>query len=163
MLMRSVFDTLTLPNAKAEVEGNLLSSFDHNADYTQWTLHVRPGIKFHDGTPLDAAAVSDNLNRHLKSFLTAKALSDVQTVSVSGPMDVVVTTKRAWSVFPLFLSGQIGYIASSKWLAEVDKDPAKAAAPVGTGPFIFKSYTPGKNFVATKNPNYGRKGLPYRD
>jgi peptide/nickel transport system substrate-binding protein len=163
MVMRSVFDTLTLPNEKTEVEGNLLSSFDHNADFTEWTLHVRPGIKFHDGTPLDAAAVSDNLNRHLKSFLTAKSLSDVASVAVSGPMDVVVKTKRSWSHFPLYLAGQVGYIASSKWLAEVDKDPAKAAEPVGTGPFIFKSYTPGKNFVATRNPNYWRKGLPYLD
>jgi peptide/nickel transport system substrate-binding protein len=163
MVMRSVFDTLTLPNAKTEVEGNLLESFDHNADYTEWTLHVRPGITFHDGTPLDGAAVSDNLNRHLKSFLTGKTLSDVSSITTSGPMDVVVKTKRSWSHFPLFLAGQIGYIASPKWLAEVDKDPAKAAQPVGTGPFIFKSYTPGKNFVADKNPNYWRKGLPYLD
>jgi peptide/nickel transport system substrate-binding protein len=163
MVMRSVFDTLTLPNEKTEVEGNLLESFDHNADFTEWTLHVRPGITFHDGTPLDAAAVSDNLNRHLKSFLTAKALGDVESVTTTGPMDVLVKTKRSWSGFPLFLSGQVGYVASPKWLAEVDKDPAKATEPVGTGPFVFVSYTPGKNFVAKKNPNYWRKGLPYLD
>ena len=163
MVMRSVFDTLTLPNDKGETEGNLLESFSSDADYTHWTLKVRPGISFHDGTPLDAAAVADNLNRHLKSFLTAKALNDVQTVTVTGPMTVLVTTKRSWSHFPLFLAGQVGYVASSKWLAEVDADASKAAAPVGTGPFIFKSYEPGRNFVATRNPNYWRKGLPYLD
>jgi peptide/nickel transport system substrate-binding protein len=163
MVMRSVFDTLTLPDESTKVKGVLLESFDANPDFTEWTLHVRPGITFHDGTPLDAAAVADNLNRHLKSFLTAKALGDVESVTTTGPMDVLVKTKRPWSGFPLFLSGQVGYIASPKWLAEVDKDPGKAAAPVGTGPFIFKSYTPGKNFVATKNPNYWQKGLPYLD
>ncbi|MCU1378990.1 MAG: hypothetical protein JWN29_1973 [Acidimicrobiales bacterium] len=163
MVMRSVFDTLTLPNEQTEVEGNLLEAFESNADYTEWTLHVRPGITFHDGTPLDGAAVSDNLNRHLKSFLTAKALGDVASVAVSAPMDVVVKTKRPWSHFPLFLSGQVGYVASPTWLAAVDKDPAKAAQPVGTGPFIFKSYTPGRSFIATKNPKYWRKGLPYLD
>ncbi|MCU1487887.1 MAG: hypothetical protein JWN67_4633 [Actinomycetia bacterium] len=163
MVMRSVFDTLTLPDESTKVKGNLLESFEPNADFTEWTLHVRPGITFHDGTPLDAAVVADNLNRHLKSFLTAKALGDVESVTTTGPMDVLVKTKRSWSGFPLFLSGQVGYIASSKWLAEVDKDPSKAAAPVGTGPFIFKSYTPGKNFIATKNPSYWRKGLPYLD
>lgn len=163
MVMRSVFDTMTLPNEEAEVEGNLVESFESNDDFTEWTLHVRPGITFHDGTPLDGAAIADNLNRHLTSFLTAKALSDVASVETTGPMTVLVRTKRAWSGFPLFLSGQIGYVASPTWLAAVDADPAKAASPVGTGPFIFKSYQPGRSFVATKNPDYWREGLPFLD
>ena len=163
MVMRSVFDTLTLPNEETEVEGNLLESFTSNDEYTEWTLNVREGITFHDGSPLDAAAVADNLNRHLTSFLTAKALGDVASVETTGPMTVLVKTKRPWSGFPLFLAGQVGYVASSKWLAAIDAGTAKADQPVGTGPFIFESYTAGRNFVAKKNPDYWREGLPYLD
>ena len=40
----------------------LVESVDHNADYTEWTLHIREGITFHDGTPLDGAAVKFNID-----------------------------------------------------------------------------------------------------
>ena len=40
----------------------LVESVEHNADYTEWTLHIRDGIKFHDGTPLDGAAVKFNID-----------------------------------------------------------------------------------------------------
>jgi peptide/nickel transport system substrate-binding protein len=163
MVMRSVFDTMTLPDESGEMHGILLESFDSNDDHTVWTLQVREGISFHDGTPLDGAAIADNLQRHLASFLTARALSDVDTVDATGPMTVEVRTKRPWSRFPVFLSGQTGYVASPTWLAAVDDDPAKAAQPVGTGPFVFASYTPGRNFVATRNADYWREGLPYLD
>ena len=56
-------------------------------------------------------------------------------------------------------------MASPTWLAAVDADPADAAAPVGTGPFVFESYEPGGTFAATKNANYWRasEGLPHLD
>ena len=55
----------------------LAESVTPNADYTVWTIKVRSGVTFHDGTPLNSAAVIDNLVRHTKSFLTAKILTDV--------------------------------------------------------------------------------------
>ena len=73
--------------------------------------------------------------------------------------------KSPWARFPVFLSGQIGYMASPAWLAAAADDTALEAKPVGTGPFVFKSYEVGGSFVATKNPDYWRKdeGLPYLD
>jgi peptide/nickel transport system substrate-binding protein len=65
----------------------------------------------------------------------------------------------------VYLTGQIGYMASPTWLAAVAADPSKAAQPVGTGPFVFDSYEPGGTFAANKNPNYWRasEGLPHLD
>ncbi|NNF63411.1 MAG: hypothetical protein HKN07_04055 [Acidimicrobiia bacterium] len=162
MVLRSVFDPLALPNNDLEVKGNLLSRIEHNADYTRWTLTVRPNIVFHDGTPLDGAAVADNLERHRRSFISGNILAEVVDVEFDD-MSVTVTTARPWVAFPTVLTGQVGYMASPTWLAAVDDDPTLATAPVGTGPFMFESYMPGISFSAVRNPSYWRAGLPYLD
>ena len=58
---------------KGETYPLLVKSVDHNADYTQWTLHIRDGIRFQDGTPLDGAAVKFNIDANRASPLTAGA------------------------------------------------------------------------------------------
>ncbi|HEX4903132.1 MAG TPA: ABC transporter substrate-binding protein, partial [Acidimicrobiales bacterium] len=108
MIMRTVFDTLALyvegPDGEPVVEPNLLESFTPNDDFTEWTLTPRQGITFHDGTPFDAAAIKANLDAHLTSFLTGKALADVASIEVVGT-DAVVKTKRPWAHFPGYLTG----------------------------------------------------------
>ncbi|MDZ7676506.1 MAG: ABC transporter substrate-binding protein [Acidimicrobiales bacterium] len=166
MVMRSVYDPLTLLAEDGEVEPNLLESFEANDDFTEWTLTPREGIAFHDGTPFDAAAVKANLDAHKTSFLTARALLNVETVELSEDgSSVVVSMAEPWARFPAFLSGQIGYQASPTWLQAVADGSAQPTEPVGTGPFVFQSYETGGSFVATKNPDYWRadEGLPYLD
>lgn len=164
MVMRSIYDPLTLFGEDGDVHPNLLESFSSNDDFTVWTLVPRTGITFHDGTALDAEAIKANLDAHKASFLTGKALLNVASVEVADGA-VVVTMSAPWARFPVFLAGQIGYMASPTWLAATADDPTLEAKPVGTGPFVFKSYEPGGSFVATKNAEYWRadEGLPYLD
>jgi peptide/nickel transport system substrate-binding protein len=166
MVMRSVYDPLTLFAEDGEVKPNLLESFEANEDNTVWTLTPREGITFHDGTPFDAAAVKANLDAHKASFLTAKALLNVSTVELNADGTAVEVTMTApWARFPVFLSGQIGYMASPTWLASTVDNAELEKSPVGTGPFKFVSYETGGSFVAEKNPDYWRadEGLPYLD
>lgn len=162
MVMRSVYDTLALPTRDLEIEGNLLSEITPNDDWTVWTLEVRDGITFHDGSELTGAVVADNLQRHRRSSVTGPYLVNVADIS-HDDMTVTVTMRSPWVAFPAVLTTQAGYVASSRWLASVDDDPARATSPVGTGPFIFDSYTPGEVFRAVRNPAYWREGLPYLD
>ena len=168
MVMRTVFDTLALyatgEDGNPEVQPNLLESFEPNEDFTQWTLTPREGISFHDGTPFDAAAIKRNLDGHLASFLTGSALKDVESIEVVDGA-AVVTMSRPWAHFPLYITGQIGYMASPTWLDAVEAGSAQPDEPVGTGPFVYQSYEPGGSFVATKNADYWRadEGLPYLD
>ena len=74
----------------------------------------------------------------------------------------------SWPLFPYFLTGQPGFIASPTWLAAVDGNPDLATQPVGTGPFIVQEYLPGDRMTVTKNPDYWRQDeagnqLPYLD
>jgi len=168
--LQSVLDPLVAVNAYGKGAPYLAESIEPNADYTVWTIKARSGITFHDGTPFDGAAIADNIIRQTKSFLTAKAVSDIATnpdgspqIVVTDPMTVQITMKRSWVIFPIYLAGQLGYIGSPTWLKAADADPTLEPKPVGTGPFIFKDYKPGESFTATKNPDYWNKPYPYID
>ncbi len=69
----AIYDTLIVPNDKNEIVPYLAKSVDPNADYTQWTITLRDGIKFHDGTPLDADAVKANIDAWRKGSSTARS------------------------------------------------------------------------------------------
>ena len=66
----SVYDPLSVATDDGGWAPYLAESVTPNADYTVWTIKVRPGITFHDGTPLDGAAVVENLIRAKNGFLT---------------------------------------------------------------------------------------------
>ncbi len=86
-VIRSIYDSLTIVTDEGTVVPYLAESVEPNADYTVWTIKVRSGVTFHDGTPLNAAAVVDNLVRHTKSFLTAAILTDVQKDAAGNAAD----------------------------------------------------------------------------
>jgi len=190
--LEAISDSLFAVTDKGETVGLLVESFEHNEDYTEWTLHIRDGIKFHDGTPLDGAAVKFNIDASRAAPLTAGTLTPVDTVTANG-QDVVITVKGGpWVALPTYFGyGSIGYMLSPKWLASLpdvpqrteggpvydaavaatppDGDPAK---PVGLGAFKFESYTPGNgnSFRAVRNDDYWRgpngitgEDLPYLD
>jgi peptide/nickel transport system substrate-binding protein len=163
MVAQSVYDPLMRGDDEGKVEPFLAESVEPNADYTVWTIKAREGVSFHDGTPFDGAAIKDNLDRHIASFLTGKVLRDVESVTVTDPMTVEVKMKRPWVPFNTYLAGTIGYMASPAWLAASDADETLKPKPVGTGPFVFKDYKPGESFSATKNPNYWLEGYPLLD
>jgi peptide/nickel transport system substrate-binding protein len=155
----TVFDALTTIDASGKVQPYLAQSITPNPDYTVWTLTVRPNVEFHDGTPLTSAEVTNALQAVQSAALTGPGLTDMDTVKATGPMTVVITTKRPWIAFPYYLAGQPGYVPSPKTLSSA----AGGMHPIGTGPFIFEEWVPGSHFYANRNPKYWRQGLPYVD
>src|ERR1700749_1305677 len=59
----AIFDTLTSLDDKGVVQPKLALSWTHSEDYKSWTFKLRPGVKFHDGTPFNAEAVKANFDR----------------------------------------------------------------------------------------------------
>lgn len=155
----TVFDPLAAFGKDGKVHPYLAESITPNADDTVWTIKARSGVQFHNGDPFNADAVKANLDAHLKSPLTSPAIASIASVDKVDDMTVAVKMKEPWVVFPVYLTGQIGYVASPKMLA----DPNGSRHPIGTGPFVFKEWIPNNHFIATKNPNYWQKGLPYLD
>jgi peptide/nickel transport system substrate-binding protein len=155
----TVYDPLATFGKDGKVHPYLAESITPSADYTSWTVKVRSGVTFHNGDPLTADAVKANLDAHRKSPLTSPAIANIASVEKTSDLEVKVTMKTPWVAFPAYLTGQIGYVASPKTLA----DPNGSRSPIGTGPFKFKEWVPGNHFIATKNPTYWQKGLPYLD
>jgi peptide/nickel transport system substrate-binding protein len=191
-VMRGITDSLFGVDPDGKMVPYLVKSFDHNADYTQWTMHLRDGIKFQDGTAFDGAAVKFNVDACRTSPLTGTAFAPIGKIDASG-QDVVFTLQGGpWTALPAYFGyAQCGFMFSPKWLGSLadvpqrspqspvydaalaatpaDGDPQK---PVGLGAFMYKSYTPGNGnaFVAVRNPDYWRgpngitgEQLPYLD
>ena len=177
------YEPIVARSVDGDYEGVLVESYEPNADLTVWTFEVRPGITFHDGTPLDAAAIVYNLQEHATSLLTSAALTDIGrnadgsfAIEAVGDMTFTITTgkggdlsqPRPWATLPVFLAGQLGYIASPTWLEAVKAGTADQVMAVGTGPFVVDSYAPRDKLVVSRNENYWRTDaagnpLPYLD
>ena len=156
---RTVFDPLAIVTTTGQVEPYLAQSITSNADFTVFTITLRSGINFHDGTPLNAAALELNLQKQQASILTGSAFVNIESIQVTGPLSVAITTKTPWEELPYYLAeAQTAYIAAPSMLNAPDGGTTQ---PVGTGPFVFSEWTPNSHFTATANPHYWRPGLPY--
>ena len=159
---RTVFDPLAIIAADGTVQPYLAQSITPNADYTVWTITMRPNLVFHDGAPCDAAAVAENFALQLAAALTGPEFTTIADVSVPSPLVVSVTMKSPWVPFDYYLAGgiggQIAFIAEPNWLKS-----GSQTNPVGTGPFVFQEWDPNDHFTATRNPHYWRPGYPYLD
>jgi ABC-type transport system substrate-binding protein len=158
---RTVFDPIAIVNAQGQVEPYLAQSITSNADFTSFTIMLRPGIVFHDGTPLDGNALYKNIENVATSALTGPAFANFKSASVTGPLAVTITMKGPWAPFPYYLAeGQTAYVAAPSMLSQPNGGTSN---PIGTGPFVFKDWQPNSHLTATRNPHYWRKGLPYLD
>jgi ABC-type transport system substrate-binding protein len=113
------------------------------------------GVKFHDGSTFDAAAVKANFDARLQNDLMSRPLSAVSAVTVEGTR-ARVSLRQPWPSFPVVLAGQSGLMAAPSFLHASDGDH-----PVGTGPFVFKSWEKGAKISVEKNPSYRIAGRPY--
>src|SRR6476661_5112008 len=166
MVEAAIYDTLVAPNDKNVMVPNLAKSVDHNADYTVWTVKLRDGIKFHDGTPLTADAVKQNIEAWRTGTLYSSIYKPVTDVTVVDPLTVNITVAVPWVAFEsyLYLDGRQGIVAPAQ-LANPDTCKSNL---IGTGPFKLDHWTINQELVATKNPDYWQKDakgnqLPYLD
>jgi ABC-type transport system substrate-binding protein len=160
---RAIFDPIAIVAADGTVKPYLCQSITPNSAYTSWTFKLRPEIKFHDGTPLDSAALVNQFQHVLHSpFSAVSAFATVTAITPVDSLTVRLDLSSPWVALPAYLTGtvgtgQLGFVAAPSMLA----NPNGAMQPVGTGPFIFESWEPGSHLIVKRNPNYWQKGLPY--
>lgn len=156
----NVFDTLVAwtPPDFGKLEGRLATAWTVSADGKVFDFTLREGVKFHDGTAFDAEAVKFSLERTKTTNPYVQATFNlIKEIAVTSPTGVRITLAEP---YPAFLS-----ILAQPQSAIVSPTAAKAAGdkfatnPVGTGPFVFKSYKADTEVVLEANPNYFR-GAP---
>src|SRR5690348_2193837 len=165
-----LFETLVAtPEDSTEVVPGLAESWSTSPDGLAWTFKLRRGVRFHDGTPLDAAAVKFTFDRvidpshpHAKSgkwsFVTGY-LSSVKSVDVVDPLTVRLNLKYPTASLPALLALPNCAIVSPTAFA---KDPAGFdSRPVGSGRYRFDTWERGSRLVLKRNDDYwGVKGKP---
>lgn len=162
MVFLSVYDQLMARSEDGEVKPWLAESLTPSADKLSWTLKLRPGVKFHDGTDLTADVLKQNFTANTApTSRCATALKPVAGMDVVDPLTVKYTLAAPYGPFPELLTGGAGMPFSPTNAAAKGADVS--ANPVGTGPFIFKSWERDSKLTLEKNPNYWQKGLPYLD
>jgi peptide/nickel transport system substrate-binding protein len=163
---RAIYDSLTILNDQGKYVPYLAQSFTPNATFDEWTIKLRPGVKFQDGEPLDAAAVKLNLdslrgkNPNLPSELFTFVLSNIADVTTPDASTVVITTKVPWVALPAAFAASNTSIMAP---AQINNPDTCATNMIGTGPFKLVEWRPNESLTVERNPDYWRKGFPKAD
>jgi peptide/nickel transport system substrate-binding protein len=162
----AIFDTLVTLDDKGQPQPKLALSWTHSDDYKTWIFKLRPGVKFHDGTPFNAQAVKENFDRQkdpANKCRCAFYIAYVHDVQAPDELTVVYNLNDPAVNQPALMANQSSnnvVHSPTAWKAKGDDYNRN---PVGTGPYILKSWTAGDRIVLEKNPGYWNKGHPYLD
>ena len=142
---------------------------DVSADGLTYTFELRPGVKFHDGTPLDSAAVKFSLER-ARDFGAKDAeaagflLSGITSIDTPSPTTVVIHLAKANVTFLARLAYTVASIVSptaykDNVLTGTETPPEvltkyKTDTVVGTGPYKMASYKEKESITLEANPDY---------
>ena len=162
----AIFDTLTYLDDKGGAQPKLALSWTHSDDFKTWTFKLRPGVKFHDGTPFNAEAVKANFDRQkdpANKCRCAFYIAFIHDVQAPDELTVVYNLNDPAVNLPAILTIQSSNNVVQSPTAWKTKGDDYNRNPVGTGPYILKSWTAGDRMVLEKNPDYWNKGHPYLD
>lgn len=158
-----IYGTLLRYNLESEeFEGYMAESFD-SEDGQNWTLKLREGVTFSDGTPFDAEAVAFNWARIADPATLAPGLRVVDdlTWEVVDETTLEVTSAEKNYQLPWALVLDIGMIASPTAIEEAGAD--FGSEPVGAGPFVLDNWVRNSEQQMSRNDSYWEEGLPYLD
>src|SRR5205807_1306256 len=155
-----VFNGLSRIDPDMSVKPDLAESWTASDDLKTWTFKLRQGVKFHHGRVLDSEDVVATVKRILDPATGSRArtnLTMVESVEAVDPLTVRFKLNESYAGFAdVFADRQMRIVPKDK-LAEL------STQPIGTGPFVFKSWSPGDRLELTKNPDYFEKGMPKLD
>src|SRR5438874_1820977 len=162
----ALFDTLTYLDDKGVPQPKLAVSWNHSDDFKTWTFKLRPGVKFHDGTPFNAAAYKANFDRQkdpANKCRCAFYIAAVTSVEAPDELTLVYNLKDPAVNFPSLYSYANQNAAIHSPTAWKTKGDDYNRNPVGTGPYVMKSWTAGDRMILEKNPDYWDKDKVYLD
>ncbi len=152
-----LYDNLMRQNADGSYSPGLAKSATATDPQTI-VVELKPGIKFSDGTPLDAEAVKFSIERTIAAHNVGAVraeLNEVESVTVDSPTKVTIKLKTpiAGQFYNLLANGETFIVSPTA----VNSGTPLDQKPVGAGPFVLDSFTPESKAVFKKNPNYFEK------
>ncbi len=147
----NIFEGLTRFGPDGSVRPALAESWEISDDGRVYTFTLHGGVKFHDGTPMEATDVKFSLDRARAEDSTnaQKALfAGIESVEALDPRTVRITLKNPDGSFPFKMAWGDAVILSPKTAGQA------ATHPIGTGPFRFVQWVKGDRVEIEKNPDY---------
>jgi len=160
----ALFGTLMVDNPDGKLEFVLAKSFDSSDGGKTWTLTLRDGLTYSDGSPMTAADVAFNWERIKDPALGSQSRVVAEYVADMKPEGQVLT----FTLTEPIANFQYAILFNSlNWVAKPDALKGDPAAfdkkPIGAGPFTLESWTRGGKMVLAKNTKYFDKAKPYLD
>jgi peptide/nickel transport system substrate-binding protein len=150
-IIEKIQSRLVRPARDGTPAPDLATRWEPNADGTVWTFHIREGVRFHDGSPLDAADVVYSIARVIDPDYGSPARAAVkmiESVEATGPHTVRMALSSTFADFPLQLMDPRLRIIPEGAGDTVDQ------TGIGTGPFKVEKFDPDGITVLTANPDY---------
>jgi peptide/nickel transport system substrate-binding protein len=164
LVLRLVGDSLIDHDARLQVVPRLARSWEFSADGRRLTFHLRPGVHFHDGVPLTSADVVYTYERVMDpeslAIIWMDSFLPIERVEAPDAATVVVTYRAPY--VPAIHGWNVPILPRHLYEKEDFATSRFNRAPVGTGPFRFGSWEPGRRIVLHANPDYWA-GRPYLD
>ncbi|MBF4609431.1 ABC transporter substrate-binding protein [Curtobacterium sp. VKM Ac-1393] len=176
-LWGEITDKLVYVDTKGKTRPWIATSWDQSDDAKHFTLHLRKGVTFSDGSALDAQAVVDNINIWAKGD-SSRGITKVGLFPSSNFVSAKATNDNTVEVD--FSSPTLGFIPTLGYHGSILLSPKALALPIdrqadlskeiGSGPFTVQSYKEGEEYVLAKRKDYhwgpaalGHTGAPYLD
>ena len=169
LVYEAVYDCLVKWEASGQYGPGLAESWVYGANGRSLMLKLRQGVRFHDGTPFNAAAAVINLRRLISTDVNSPRASLVEEISSVDFIDsytIRINLLTPSGALLGALATAPGMIVSPAALEKYGKDISRN--PVGTGPFKFVEWPSGGSLKLARNQDYWRTGLdgrslPYLD
>lgn len=149
-----VYEGLVQRDKNNEIQPMLAEEWKQLND-TTWEFKLKQNVSFHDGTPFNASAVKKTFDRLLDPNVAsprAVVLKMVKEIKVIDEYKVQFILKEPFSPLLSILANHEGGIISPKTIDQYGKNIIQE--PNGTGPFKFKSWSPGQEIILVKNTDY---------
>ena len=159
-ILNQITDRLTWQNPETlEVEPWVAESWEINDEYTEFTFHIRSGITFSDGTPLDAAAVAANfdtygLGKPEQAFPVSEVINNYERSEVIDPLTVRFYFKQPSAGFLQGTSVIGSGLVSLSTLERQYDELGDATLVIGSGPFVAVSQTIGTELTLEAREDY---------
>lgn len=151
----AVFDCLTEVAADGTLRGELATGWEASRDAKLWVFDLRRDVRFHDGTPFDAASVVETVRLHLSAGPSGAAwqiVENIDSVRASGPNQVQFHLKTGNADFPYLLSDRHMILYPAGKIAEAMRDG------IGTGVYRVARFEPGERFLGWRMADHYRDG-----
>ncbi|MFI1379757.1 ABC transporter substrate-binding protein [Embleya sp. NPDC020886] len=163
--MAALYDPLVYLDPESDTVKPHLAEALTTTDGTTWTLRLRRGVAFSDGTPFDADAVRTNWEMHARPDVRSqhRVAALGLTLRVVDPLTLGITLAAPNPTFDRTVAVDLTFVAAPSVLA---KGPdVYRNQPIGAGPFTLARWTRGAEQIYRKNPAYWQKdqGLPHLD